>query len=71
MSLTVNTLVISGNTATFTGTCTVNQSPCNFSVTVQDNGEPGVGKDTFKISGTGITPESGTLEGGNIEIHKS
>ena len=70
-SLTVNTLVISGNTATFTGTCTVNESPCNFSVTVQDNGEPGVGKDTFKISGTGITPESGTLEGGNIEIHKS
>jgi hypothetical protein len=68
-SVTVDTLTISGNTATFSGTCTNNGMPCNFQVTVQDNGNPGKGKDTFQISGFGVTPNSGTLSGGNIKFH--
>ena len=68
-SVTVDTFTISGNTATFTGTCTNNNLPCTFQVTIQDNGNPGKGKDTFQISGMGVTPNSGTLSGGNIKIH--
>lgn len=68
-SVAITSLFISGNTANFGGTCTNNGSPCTFNVTVQDNGEPGAGRDTFEIQGTVITPEGGTLEGGNIEIH--
>ena len=68
-SVTVDTFSVSGNTATFSGTCTNNGMPCTYQVTVQDNGNPGKGKDTFQISGFGVTPNSGTLSGGNIKIH--
>jgi hypothetical protein len=67
-SLTFTTLVISGNTATFSGTCTNNGAPCTFSVMVQDNGEPGT-NDVFTISINGGPPEGGTLRSGNIQIH--
>jgi hypothetical protein len=69
-SVQITNLQISGNTATFSGTCTNNGLPCTFQVTVQDNGNPGKGNDTFQISGMGVTPNSGTLSGGNIKIHK-
>jgi hypothetical protein len=69
-SVTIGTLTISGNTATFSGTCTNNGLPCTFTVTVQDNGNPGRGKDTFHISGFGVTPNGGTLSGGNIKFHR-
>jgi hypothetical protein len=39
-SIMFTTFTISGNTATFSGTCTNNGAPCTFSVMVQDNGEP-------------------------------
>jgi len=68
-SVTVDTFTISGNTATFSGTCTNNGLPCTYQVTVQDNGNPGKGRDTFNISGVGVTPNGGTLSGGNIKIH--
>lgn len=67
-SVAITGLVISGNQATFSGTCTNNGAPCTFQVTVQDNGEPGQ-NDTFNIQGAGITPAGGVLNGGSIQIH--
>jgi hypothetical protein len=75
------TLLIAGNTATFTGTCVVNlTTACTFSVTVQDNGEPGStgpNKDKFSITVTAAASppvvEEVTLRdirSGNIQIHK-
>src|SRR3989441_523029 len=75
------TLLIAGNMATFSGTCLVNlTTPCTFSVTVQDNGEPGSkgpNKDKFSITVAPITSppvvEEVTLRdlrSGNIQIHK-
>jgi len=75
------TLLIAGNTATFSGTCLVNlTTPCTFSVTVQDNGDPGSkgpNKDKFSITVAPITSppvvEEVTLRdlrSGNIQIHK-
>ena len=67
-SVQITDLQIVGNTATFSGTCTNNGAPCTFQVSVQDNGNPGRGKDTFQISGFGIVANGGTLSGGNIKI---
>jgi hypothetical protein len=48
------------------GTYTINKStPCTFEVQVEDNGEPGT-SDTFSITGVGLTPTSGTLQGAHI-----
>ena len=69
-SVTVDTLTITGNTATFSCTCTNNGVPCTFTVTVQDNGNPGKGNDTFQIDGMVIVHNQGTLSGGNIKIHQ-
>src|SRR2546428_828525 len=69
-SLTFTTLVIAGNTATFSGTCTKNGALCTFAVDVTDNGEPGK-TDQFTISISGGTPEGGTLQSGNILIHET
>jgi hypothetical protein len=64
------TFTVTGNTARFTGNCTNKGLPCTFDVTVQDNGNPGKGRDRFSISGWGIVANGGTLNGGNILIHK-
>jgi hypothetical protein len=69
-SIIVRTFTVTGNTARFTGDCTNNGLPCTFDVTVQDNGNPGKGRDHFSISGLGIVSNSGTLNGGNILVHK-
>ena len=58
-----------GNTATITGTGTTNGFATTFTIAVQDKAEPGAGQDTFSIQlGTGYS-KSGTLQGGNIQIH--
>jgi hypothetical protein len=50
-------------------TCTIYKStPCTSEVQVRDNGEPG-SSDTFTITGVDLTTASGTLQGGNIQIH--
>jgi len=68
-SVTITSLTVSGNTATFSGTCSNNGAPCMFRVDVTDNGEPGK-NDSFTIT---LTPpgstEGGTLRSGNIQIH--
>jgi hypothetical protein len=62
-------LLIVGQTATFAGSGTINGLPGSFTVTVTDEGEPGR-NDRFSISISGGTTESGTLRGGNIQIHE-
>jgi hypothetical protein len=66
----VDTLEVVGNMATFSGHCGPSTAPCNFNVTVVDNGEPGF-TDMFSIivSGGKSDAQGGTLQGGNIQIH--
>jgi hypothetical protein len=69
------TLSVSPTTATFTGACTKrigNGSPvaCTFSVTVEDNGEPGTNdKFTIAVSGEPIEGGPAPILHGNIQIH--
>jgi len=60
----------SGNTRTFSGGAEINGQPgFTYTITVQDNGEPGAGHDTFSIQLSNGYSASGILGGGNIEIH--
>ena len=69
-SVAFDSLVITGNMATFGGTCTINKvTPCTFRSDVTDNGEPGT-TDSFVISVTPGSTEGGMLRSGNIQIHK-
>ncbi len=65
----VTTANFNGNTATITGTGTASGVATSFSITVQDNGEPGVGQDTYSIQLSTGYSRSGVLQGGNIQIH--
>ena len=71
-STTLTGLYVIGNTATFSGLCTVNGTPgFNFTVTVVDNGEPGKNNDTFEITVPTVFAIPPTLlDGGNIKVHK-
>jgi len=67
-SISINTLTVTGQTATFTGTVYERvrggptMGPYNFTVTVQDNDQP-PGPDTFRIQ---ISDPSNTNESGNV-----
>jgi hypothetical protein len=69
-SVMFTTFVITGNAATFGGTCTKNGVPCTFTVNVTDDGEPGR-NDSFNITvDAGPTEGAGeNLRSGNIQIH--
>jgi len=75
----IDTLEIWGSAtrARYNGTATVNGiGGYNFSVYVEDNGEPGIGVDRFSIeiwdsTKTLIYYANDTLKGGNIQIHSS
>jgi hypothetical protein len=69
-SVSITTLSFAGNSATFSGSCTQNGSPCTFSVYCEDNGEPG-STDKFTISINSGPPQGGTLDKGNIQIHRN
>lgn len=65
----ITSVAISGNQATIRGVGFANSVTTNYTIIVQDNAEPGAGADTFSIQlGTGYS-RSGTLQGGNIQIH--
>jgi hypothetical protein len=77
VSTAIGSVTVVGNTATIEGTCSNNDSPCTFTLVVQDLSEFGAA-DTFTIQGQGqgfplasggITLASGTLTSGNIVIH--
>jgi hypothetical protein len=71
-STAMNALAVSGNTATFGGTASINgKGSYSFTVTVQDYGEPAAGHDTFSISLSNGYTDHGTLSGGNINIHSA
>ena len=67
--LDVQTFVISGTHATFTGRAEVNGVEEKYQIDVDDTGEPGTGLDSFKIV-TSSYGGGGTLSGGNIQIHR-
>jgi hypothetical protein len=71
-NLSITSLNVSGNKATFSGTCTKNRTSCTFTVTVEDNGEPGREGDKFTIWISGerfVEGASGPLIKGNIQIN--
>ena len=53
----------------FTGNGHVGNNPVMFQVEIEDNGEPGIGNDRFKIVITGYPIREGVLTQGNIQIH--
>lgn len=54
----------------FEGSCEIDGIPGHaYSIEVADNGEPGRGADTIKISLSNGYSASGILEGGNIQLH--
>jgi hypothetical protein len=72
-SIAFTDLVVTGNTATFSGYCRNESSPattCMFTVALQDNGEgANAPADTYIVSGVGFSGASGAVTG-NITIHK-
>ncbi len=70
-AITSVTLNAAGNCAQILGTATVNGTgSVGFDVDVCDNGEPGKDSDTFSIVMFDGYTASGTLGGGNVQIHK-
>ena len=67
--LDVTTLVQTPTHATFFGEATVDGVATNYRIDVDDLGEPGVWRDTFKIQTDGGFAAAGVLTGGNIQIH--
>jgi len=69
-ALSIQTLAVAGTKATFLGECRKNGvTPCTFSVTVEDNAEPGRNVDRFTIAVSDEPVEGGTIMRGNIQIH--
>ena len=67
-STSITVVQIAGTHARIVGTATLNGAPVDFVVDVDDLGEPGT-SDTFKIR-AGSYSAGGTLNGGNIQIHR-
>jgi len=56
-------------TRRFTGTAMIDGAPASYAITVTDNGEPG-SDDTIVLTLSSGYEVSGTLQGGNIQLHK-
>lgn len=69
-STAITSVAVTGNCAQILGTATVNgNGSFGFQVRVCDNGEPGKDSDTFSINMSDGYTATGTLRGGNIQIH--
>ena len=69
-STAITSVVVTGNCAKIRGTATVNGTGSfGFEVDVCDNGEPGKDADTFGIVMSDGYMASGTLGGGNVQLH--
>jgi len=67
---TIDSYVAIGPTSRrFTGTATVDGQAVGYTIVVTDNGEPG-SDDTFSMTLSNGYDVSGTLQGGNIQLHK-
>ena len=62
-------LTQSGTHGTFFGNATVNGTATTYRIDVDDLGEPGKGKDTFKIQTASGYTASGVIVNGNIQVH--
>ena len=67
--LTVTDYQQIANTATWEGTAEVNGVREHYRITVQDNGEPNQGLDTFSIK-TETYEAAGNVQRGNVQLHK-
>jgi hypothetical protein len=67
--LDVTSFAQTGNHATFSGNARVNGVPTTYRIDVQNNGEPGVGSDTFAIQTTSGFTAGGVLTAGNVQVH--
>ena len=67
--LTVTSYQQVGNTATWEGAAEVNGVREHYRITVQDNGEPNQGIDTFSIV-TESYEAAGNVQHGNVQLHK-
>ncbi len=66
--LDVDSLLIVGTHATFTGTALVNGTATRYTIDVDDLGEPGAGRDTFKIVTESGYVAAGVLTNGNVLV---
>jgi hypothetical protein len=69
MCRTVTALVVSGTHATFSGEATIDGATTNYRIDVDDLGEPGRGRDTFRVETTSGFTAGGVLTDGSIQIH--
>jgi hypothetical protein len=68
-STLITSITTTGCTTTFTGTADSSSGPVTFQVDVTDAGEPG-STDSFSINVPELVySRSGTLSGGNIQVH--
>jgi hypothetical protein len=67
--LDATTLVESGTHATFFGNATVNGAATTYRIDIDDLGEPGNGKDTFKIQTASGYTTGGIIIKGNVQVH--
>lgn len=51
------------------GTCEINGREGTYRVDIDDQGEPGIGRDTIVLTLNNIEVAAGTLNGGNIQLH--
>lgn len=68
--LDVTHLLVTGTHATIRGNAEVNGVPTGYTIDIDDIGEPGMGRDMFKIVTDNGYEASGVLTGGNIQIHQ-
>ena len=69
--LDAGTYVQTGNEAEFSGNATVDGVPTTYTIHVVDNGETGIGQDTFSIVTTSGFAASGVLTQGNVQVHRA
>ncbi len=67
----VQVLVVSGNEAWLYGSARDGGTTTTYVIHVVDNGEPGIGRDTFSILTASGYSKSGTLTAGNIQVHRN
>jgi hypothetical protein len=65
----VTTLVQSGTHATLFGPATVNGFATTYRIDIDDLGEPGRGRDTFRIHTASGYAAGGVITDGNIQVH--
>ncbi|MDP9225732.1 MAG: hypothetical protein M3P18_18205, partial [Actinomycetota bacterium] len=66
----VTSMVQTDTHTTFLGNATINGAATTYRIDVDDNADPGVGADTFRIQTSSGYLASGVLVSGNIQIHK-